>query len=300
LQYLYKTYASYVANDSQVNPGEVAPNNSTNATTTQIIISSVDRLAASYRNFIGEWQNSTTLTNRGYVTITSNVNSVATYAVFRITSTFGEFSDGTPFWIIPVAFVSGSGTFDAAAPLSIEFSRTGDIGLSNAIPMTSTYYYTTPASNSSVAATLNLAYFIPLIVPTVTTFDRIAVRTGGTFSGSGVARLAIYNDTNGQPSTLVVGFGTVSLIAANSPYEITISQTLDAGVYWLAFAMQTAATNNNMRTSTTSYLQVGAANTTGNGQAIGWTQSGVSSFFASPAAVNGVGFNNPTVWLRKA
>jgi len=298
LQYKYTTYAEYVAQDFTVNAGYVAPNNSTNATTTQIIISSVDRLSADFRAFIGTWDDSTTLNNRGYITITSNLNSVASYAVFRITGEMGENSDFTPFYAIPVAFVSGSGTFSSEATLSIEFSRTGDIGLSGVLPMTSTYYYTSPASNSSVVAALNTAYFLPLVVPSQTTFDRIAVRTSGTFSGSGVARLGIYNDTNGQPSTVVLNAGTVAPVAAGAGYEITINQMLAAGIYWLAFVSQTNASVNNYRTSTTAYFQTPAASTTGNAQSVGWTQTGVSGAFTT-AAVNGQSFNSPTVWLRK-
>jgi hypothetical protein len=258
----------------------------------------VDRLAADYRTFIGTWDDSSTLNNRGYITVSSNLNSVASYAVFRITGEMGENTDGTPFYAIPVAFVSGSGTFSSDATLSIEFSRTGDVGLSNAIPMTSTYYYTAPASNSSLVAALNTAYFLPLVVPSQTTFDRIAIRTSGTFSGSGVARLGIYNDTNGQPSTVVLNAGTVAPVAAGAGYEITINQTLAAGIYWLAFVSQTNASVNNYRTSTTAYFQTPAASTTGNAQSVGWTQTGVSGAFAT-AAVNGQSFNSPTVWIRK-
>jgi hypothetical protein len=252
LQYRYTTYAQYVINDSTVNPGEVAPNAATNATTTQIIISSVDRLGASYRDFIGEFQNSTTLANRGYVTIKSNVNSVATYAVFRITSSFGENSDGTPFWVIPVSFVSGSGTFAADDNLSVEFSRTGDIGATGASVGSmggyeSGQYYGAfhDANASNAAATEDLTYYHAFYVSETTTFDRIACRTGATFSGTATVRLGIYNNGTNVPTTVALDAGTVSCTATNTLYAITISQSLTPGWYWLAFNSQTNATTNN-------------------------------------------------------
>jgi hypothetical protein len=173
------------------------------------------------------------------------------------------------------------------------------MGISPALPMVSTHYYTAPASNSSVTAVLNTVYYLPLVVVSSTTFDRIACRSGSVFSGSGVARLGIYNDSGGQPSTLVLDAGTIATSVTNTSYEITISQTLSAGIYWLAFVSQTNATTNNYRTSLGAYYQIGNTATSGGGQNIGWTQTGVSGAFAT-AAVTGVGSNNPTVWLRKS
>jgi hypothetical protein len=53
------------------------------------------------------------------------------------------------------------------------------------------------------------------------------------------------NNTNGNPSTVAFDAGTVSCTAASTFYEITISETLAEGWYWLAVNTQTAATTNH-------------------------------------------------------
>jgi hypothetical protein len=78
------------------------------------------------------------------------------------------------------------------------------------------------------------------------TFDRIGVRTSSSFVGTASVRLGVYvNNTNGNPSTVAFDAGTVSCTAANTFYEITISETLAEGWYWLAVNTQTAATTNH-------------------------------------------------------
>jgi hypothetical protein len=83
-------------------------------------------------------------------------------------------------------------------------------------------------------------------VPATTTFDRIAVTTASTFSGTATVRMGIYqNDTaTGKPSTLVFDAGTVSCTASSTVYQITINQTLTSGFYWMASNTQTAAATN--------------------------------------------------------
>ena len=74
-----------------------------------------------------------------------------------------------------------------------------------------------------------------------TTFDRIGVHVTTAVSGATV-RLGIYADSVNRPAALVLDAGTVD--ASSTGYkEITISQTLSAGVYWLAAAAQGAVGN---------------------------------------------------------
>ena len=72
----------------------------------------------------------------------------------------------------------------------------------------------------------------PFIVPIRRSFDRIGINVL-TASASGAARLGIYGPGDGRPGTLVVDAGTVST-ATTGAKEITISQSLDPGIYWLA------------------------------------------------------------------
>ena len=74
-------------------------------------------------------------------------------------------------------------------------------------------------------------------------FDRISMRTaGGSYSGTGVYRLGIYNVdlTTGRPTTVYLDAGTVNGTAINTNLEITISTTPPAGYYYLAMVEQTA------------------------------------------------------------
>jgi hypothetical protein len=301
LQYLYTTYDQWVYDEGFVNPGYVAPNNSTNATTTQIIMSSVDKLGSNFATYLGQWDDSTTSLNRGYIIITSNVNATTTNAVFRIIGETTIQSDFTPRYVFSVAFVSGTGTFAADAPLSIEFSRTGDIGIST-LEMVPTYYYRPSGSNSSATATINRVGYMAIFVPTTTTIDRIVCRTGSSFSGSptaGIVRLGIYRDTAGKPSSLVVDAGTVSATAANTNYEITINTSLSPGIYWLAFVSQQTATNATYVSflSPSYQFTIGQTATPTSGAA-GWYTDTVSGALPSTATITGTVNNTPQVVVR--
>ena len=79
--------------------------------------------------------------------------------------------------------------------------------------------------------------------------------------------------------------GTVATTAAITVYQITISQSLSPGTYWLAFNMQTAAATPVYRgvsllvSSPIGYV----ISTTGTPTADAgwWTQTGVTGAFAS-------------------
>jgi hypothetical protein len=113
----------------------------------------------------------------------------------------------------------------------------------NILKFQSGYYYRTPSVVSSAdrTATNNQTVYTPIYIPESTLFNRIGMLTRTTFSGTATVRLGIYNNTDGKPSTLVLDAGTVSPTAASTAYEITISQTLSAGFYWLAFCQQGTA-----------------------------------------------------------
>ena len=109
------------------------------------------------------------------------------------------------------------------------------------------YYRTiaTQAASSISYATANQSRYSPFLIPTPTTYDRIALTTGTAFSGTASVRLGIFSDSSGKPGELVLDAGLIAPTAASTIYEITISRTLPAGFYWLAFNTVTAATTNN-------------------------------------------------------
>ena len=108
------------------------------------------------------------------------------------------------------------------------------------------FYYKTPLAPNTTTASRNAnqTTFTPIFFPTTTTLDRISILTGSTFSGTGLVRLGIYQNTNGAPNTVILDAGTVAPTAASTAYEITINQTLSAGLYWLAVNSITAASSN--------------------------------------------------------
>ena len=115
--------------------------------------------------------------------------------------------------------------------------------------------------------------------------------TAASFSGTSTVRLGIYNETNGLPSTVLLDAGTVSATAASTIYEITISQSLNPGFYWLAVVQQSAPTtpnyyglNSNGGAAGNPFLN-SSATVTGNGN-LGYQQSSVSGAFATATSLS--------------
>jgi hypothetical protein len=93
---------------------------------------------------------------------------------------------------------------------------------------------------SSAVASLNVMVAAPFPVDRACTADRLSVRvtTGGTTGA--VVRLGIYNDNGkGKPGSLLLDAGTVPSTGTGLQ-EITISQALSPGLYWLAQVAQVA------------------------------------------------------------
>lgn len=104
----------------------------------------------------------------------------------------------------------------------------------------------TAATASTITAVLNRTEYAPVYLPTAS-FDRISIATASGFSGTASVRLGLYSisATTGKPSTVLFDAGTVSCTAASTTYEITISQSITAGWYYLACNMQSAATTSS-------------------------------------------------------
>lgn len=110
--------------------------------------------------------------------------------------------------------------------------------------MASGDYITSPffvSATATRAATLNDVVFIPVLLGAAITADRISMVVD-TLGASSVVRLGIYtpHPTTKKPGSLVLDAGTV-LGSTTGVKEITISQALAAGWYWLAAVAQTAA-----------------------------------------------------------
>ena len=158
---------------------------------------------------------------------------------------------------------------------------------------------------SDFTAVLNRTYYTPIYVPSTTTLDRIAITTSATFSGTGTVRLGIYKDSGGIPSTVVLDAGTVSPTAASTIYEITISQSLNAGFYWLAFCQQgTAPTLGTYPVAgagsrLSSNIITGFSSPTAN-CLTGYIQSSVTGAFATAGTLSTASGSSFLVWVRAA
>ncbi len=200
----------------------------------------------------------------------------------------------------PIGPTGATGPAGPAGPTGAT-GATGAQGVVTNIGFTSGDYYTSPyGSFTSVSfTTANRTNYMAFYVPASTTFDRIAVRTGNTFSGTGVVRLGIYNNASFKPSTVVLDAGTVSCTAASTTYEITINQTLNEGWYWLAFNPQTVATTNNFSAGLNGPIGLISPLTSTLGQLTTYTQTGVTGPFATAGTLTGT-INAPLVALRKS
>ena len=166
------------------------------------------------------------------------------------------------------------------------------------------YTSTVTATSTATASVVNTGTFALFYVSVAGTFDRITVNSGAAVTNPTTVRLGIYNNSGNKPSTLVLDAGTVTVTAINTVYEITISQTLDIGWYWLCAANQTAASVTNLTTGTSAtgqgysrYATAGATTTF-----MGWTRALIDNPF--PATVVGLALTNTNtpifVQLRKA
>lgn len=160
--------------------------------------------------------------------------------------------------------------------------------------------------NQNRTAVLNRTQFMPIWLSSAKTYDRIGCVGGSTFSGTATVRLGIYahDDSTVAPSTLVLDAGTVSVTSASSQFNITISQSLGVGWYWLAFNMQSAASTSTFFgvQPTSRYAAsnaVDASNIINLNSRHTWYQDSVTGAFADAAGL--VRWNsNITVALRVA
>jgi len=83
-------------------------------------------------------------------------------------------------------------------------------------------------------------WFVPFIVPVETTYDRIAVWTPSSNSTSSSVRLGIYEFDETRQDCVGAKYADYGLVtvpaSGHTKCEITISETLPAGNYWLALA----------------------------------------------------------------
>lgn len=103
------------------------------------------------------------------------------------------------------------------------------------------YYGPGPHQPTTATSTQSLLQVIPFWLPHAATFDRISCEVTTT-AGSSTVRLGIYNSTaTDMPGTVLLDAGTVDSAGSTGVKEITISQAMSAGLYWLGAVAQGGA-----------------------------------------------------------
>ena len=157
----------------------------------------------------------------------------------------------------------------------------------------------------------DVTLYTPIFI-TSANFDRIAIRTGSSHTGTGTIRLGLYNmdATTFRPSTLVFDAGTVSANAAATTFEITISQTISTtGYYYLAFNVQNSTGNTRFYghggsvplgvTSGATILSTFDENTGPNSQK-GFKETGVTGAFTTAGTLTQNPDPMPLIGMRYA
>ena len=163
---------------------------------------------------------------------------------------------------------------------------------------TSGLYYTQlmPVGDGTLVTSANNLVVSRFVVAKTTTFDRIAAEVTAGAVGSTV-RLGIYADTGGhRPSALVLDAGTIdgNTVAVQ---EITISQQLVPGLYWVGAVAQGGTPT--VRSKSILDPSVGQAAAT-SFQRTGYNQSGVAGALPNPMVPAENSSAVPKVLLRAA
>ena len=109
--------------DADPGAGEIAFNNGTYASVSEIYIDDADANGATTSSDVLTWDDSTS-TIKGYLHIV-DINDSSTYARFSIT---GSSTDASGYNKLTVTHLVSNNTFSAADELSVHFTRTGDKG----------------------------------------------------------------------------------------------------------------------------------------------------------------------------
>jgi len=138
-------------------------------------------------------------------------------------------------------------------------------------------------------------YYFPFFLPGYA-IDRISIRSAVGHTGTSTIRLGLYNvdSTTGKPGTVYLDAGTVSVTAADTNYEITISNTPPAGFYYYAVNAQTVtgsadlvsySNTSNEKPTYAFFTPTWSSLTVGSSQN-GYTESSITGAFATAGTLS--------------
>jgi hypothetical protein len=157
-------------------------------------------------------------------------------------------------------------------------------------------YYAQGGSQSNGTNSLNNMTLVPFALKVAATFTKIGIMVNTAGTGSTV-RLGIYNSTNGIPSSRLLDAGTVATTTSSTLALITISQTLQPGLYWLAAVNQGATCSSQIK-GTGHVPMVPFFGSPANGTARGLQVTGVSGALPNPVGTLGMAATPFEVFLQ--
>lgn len=132
-------------------------------------------------------------------------------------------------------------------------------------------YYTLPSAVAGASVAVNTIVFMPFVMPITQTMTSLTVRVSSIVAGA-TASLGIYSSNSDDvPTTLVLDAGAVSTSTTGAK-TITISQSLSAGLYWLAYLSTSGAPQIFTATTQSPFIPTTLASTAC------WIVSSTSSF----------------------
>jgi hypothetical protein len=166
-------------------------------------------------------------------------------------------------------------------------------GLDGKAYVTGKYYMNIMSGpgGSSSALTNGTLYALPFMVRAAFTADRIGFFQAANGTATTVHRLGIYNDDgSGRPGTLLLDAGSIAGDSGGSVQkDITISQALTPGLYWLVYVSQVAAGGSVFGNALASgWINPLFAGTAANSQGGAYSVTGVSGALPTP-------FGTPTL-----
>lgn len=156
-----------------------------------------------------------------------------------------------------------------------------------------------PGTTSLVGNTLGRCHFTPFFAPVRMTFDRMGAQVGTAGGTGAVVRLGIYANAGGVPTSLILDAGTAATTSTGLK-EVTISQSLDPGWYWLASVTQVVTCSLFWHSAI--WLPMLAVSAIPGGSSAGYpvTASGVTGALPGTAAPGTSTSQFPAVTLRPA
>ena len=165
------------------------------------------------------------------------------------------------------------------------------------------YYYPNWHQSTGTNSTgVGYFYATPIIIPNTITVTSInfEVVTSSSAGAGGAAKVGIYSsDSNNQPNSLIIESASVSTETAGIK-EITMSQSLKAGVYWLALAWQVNVTGLTYRyvTSVAPYVSKSSNFSSTSVFSNCYLQTGVTSSMPATYSSTNCQVGAPKMWIK--